>query len=150
MMLSIIPSDGTVVKDGIGYTGLIWDETPPDVHALQWFGSDGWIEFIGAEKNIEIDILPEWVQNAIVAWEIANTPKPILPPTKEQNKLKAIHLLYQTDWTVTSDVSNQLKSSPYLSNVDDFIEYRNKIRHIVFNPTDGEIDWPTKPSSVWK
>jgi len=47
MKLTIIPSDGAVYKDGLCYEHLIWEGTPPNVHALQ-FDSDsnmGWIEF---------------------------------------------------------------------------------------------------------
>jgi hypothetical protein len=46
MRITIIPSDGAVYEDGLCYAPLVWDGTPPNVHALQYFDNNtGWIEF---------------------------------------------------------------------------------------------------------
>lgn len=84
MRLTIIPSDGAVYKDGLCYSNLIWDGTPANIHALQWFATKGWIEFNDDNPydnhkptNENIIELPQWALNAINAWTVANTPKPV-------------------------------------------------------------------------
>lgn len=82
MRLTIIPSDMAVYKDGVCHAGLLWEGTPDGVHALQWNGATGWIEFIddqllyGARKpNEEITELPKWAEDAVSAWEAAELQK---------------------------------------------------------------------------
>lgn len=149
MRLSIIPSDNAVVKDAIGYINLSWEGTPENVHALQWLGDNGWIELIDSSFNQSIDTLPQWANNALDAWTAANTPKLPEPPTAEQNKATASEKLYKTDWTTIPDVSDPVKSNPYLTNADAFIAYRNKIRLVALNPVNGEIAWPDVPQAIW-
>ena len=138
--------------DNSCYLDLKWDGTPINVSALQWFDTEGWIEFY--DKSIEnqsINELPDWANNAVNAWQAANdaanAPPP--PPTAEENKMFASNLLYQTDWTTIPDVSNPETANPYLVNVSDFVEYRNQVRQIAINPVDGVINFPTKPDAVW-
>jgi hypothetical protein len=77
MRLTIIPSDGAVYEDGFSYSGLTWEGTPADVHALQWFDTQGWIEFTDKVKQNEaITELPQWALNAMGAWTVANQPAP--------------------------------------------------------------------------
>lgn len=83
MRLTIIPNDGAVYEDGLCYSGLTWDGTPAYVHALQWFDTQGWIEFNDDNlydnykpANENIIELPQWALNAMEAWTIANTPIP--------------------------------------------------------------------------
>jgi len=110
MKLTIIPSDGFVAENGVGYDRLSWEGTPPNVHALQWDSSTpinriiksvtedlvngalvpvtkdsistyyGWIEFNDGTPNEDISVLPEWSINAMTAWEQANNPPPPPPP----------------------------------------------------------------------
>jgi hypothetical protein len=99
MKLTIIPSDGAVYEDGLAYSNLVWEGTPPNVHALQWQDVVGWIEYID-QPNENITVLPEWADNAMAAWTVANTPvppPPPVPPTAEQNKNTASQLLANTD-----------------------------------------------------
>lgn len=78
MKLTIIPIDKTVYVDGLSYNNLDWQDTPPDVHALQWFDSnEGWIEYVtdnfGNKKpNEKITALPLWANNAVEAWNSVN------------------------------------------------------------------------------
>ena len=65
------------------------------------------------------------------------------------NKQQAKDLLAQTDWTTIADVTNPAMSNPYLANSADFINYRNQLREIVFNPPDVEIVFPTEPTENW-
>jgi len=150
MQLTIIPVDGNVKKDGIGYIQLDLSSCaiPTNIRALQWKETSGWLEFWD-KQNEDIAELPIWVDACLSVWTVANTPVPPSPPTSEQNKQTAISLLQQTDWTTTPDVSDPTKSNPYLSNVSDFVTYRNAVRQYAINPIAGDITWPTKPEEVW-
>ena len=44
MRVTIVPSDGTVVVDGVGFT-VKCDDLPVNVHAIQWDGVRGQIEY---------------------------------------------------------------------------------------------------------
>lgn len=149
MKLTIIPKDKAVYKDDICYLNLSWQGTPLDVHALQWQEVAGWIEFNDDKPNLTIDVLPSWAENALQAWDVANTPIPPSPPTAEENKATASQKLYETDWTTIPDVTDPTKSNPYLTNSAEFIAYRNQIRQVAVNPVSGNINWPTVPSAIW-
>jgi len=152
--VTIIPIDNKVNVDGIAYSGLDLSacQIPSDINALQWLNNAGWIEFTTDNPNEEITTLPAWASACVLKWEEANTPKPPLPPeppTAEENKTTAIILLQQTDWTITPDVGDPTKSNPYLSNVAEFIEYRNSIRQYAIYPVSGFIDFPQLPEEIW-
>jgi hypothetical protein len=149
MKLSIIPIDGAVCEDGVCYVHMTWEGTPTDVHALQWQDTSGWIEYNDGKVNEEITALPDWVDNALAAWTVANTPEPITPPTAELNKLQAIWLLQQTDWATIADVCDPQMANPYLANQADFITYRNLVRQYAVYPEEGDIVWPTVPTENW-
>lgn len=150
MLLTIIPVDGNVKKDLVGYIALDLSSCaiPSNVRALQWKETFGWLEFWD-KQNEDITELPSWVNCCLTVWDVANTPKPPVPPTAEGNKEQAIYLLQQTDWTIIPDVSDPTKSNPYLSNVNDFVTYRNAVRQYALNPVAGNITWPTLPQEVW-
>ena len=150
MLLTIIPIDGNVKKDGIGYLELDLSSCaiPSNVRVLQWQETSGWIEFWD-KQNEDITSLPSWVDCCLAVWTVANTPVPPSPPTAEGNKQNAIILLQQTDWTTIPDVSDPTKSNPYLSNVNDFVTYRNAVRQYAINPVAGNITWPTLPQEAW-
>ena len=150
MRLTVIPSDLAVSIDGVTKMPLVWDGTPSDVHALQWYETYGEIELKNPTRSEQIDTLPQWALNAVASWQVG----PIIPtpptPTAEQNKQIASTLLYQTDWTTIPDVSDPTKSNPYLNNVTEFLTYRNAVRQIAINPVAGEITWPTVPQPIWQ
>lgn len=73
MRLTIIPSDEAVYKDNLFYAGLVWESTPDNIHALQWNGSKGWIEFNDGSSNLEINELPIWANNAIIAFDVKHS-----------------------------------------------------------------------------
>ena len=153
MKLTIIPVDGNVTKDGVGYINLNLSSCaiPSDIRALQWKETLGWLEFWD-KQNENIAELPNWVNCCLTVWDQANNPPPPpppSPPTAEQNKGTAINLLQQTDWTTIPDVSDPTKSNPYLSNVNDFVTYRNAVRQYAINPVAGDITWPTLPQEFW-
>jgi len=146
MKLTIIPSDGAVYENDICYSNLTWQGTPPNVHALQWLDVSGSIEFNDGSPNENITVLPQWADNAMDAWTVANTPS---PPTAEQNKQAAVSKLQATDWATIPDVADPAKSNPYLSNAQDFVTYRNAVRQYAIYPVAGEINWPVVPQEVW-
>jgi hypothetical protein len=150
MRLTIIPVDGNVIKDGVGYINLDLSSCgiPSNVRALQWRETLGWLEFWD-KQNEDITALPNWVDCCLAVWTVANTPVPPSPPTAEENKQTAIKLLQQTDWTTIPDVSDPTKSNPYLANTNDFVTYRNAVRQYAINPVAGNITWPTIPEEVW-
>lgn len=53
MRLTIIPVDKTIVVDGQGYSGIStdWSWVPSNVHAVQWYGSSGEIEYNDGTPN---------------------------------------------------------------------------------------------------
>ena len=94
--------------------------------------------------------MPQWALDCEAIWTAENTkPADPLPPTVEQNKQNAVYKLQATDWTTIPDVGDPLKSNPYLSNVEEFVVYRNAVRQYAINPVAGNIDWPTVPQDVW-
>ena len=150
MLLTIIPIDGNVKKDGVGYLALDLSSCaiPSNVRVLQWEETKGWLEFWD-KQNEDITSLPSWVDCCLSVWTIANTPVPPSPSTAEDNKNTAVGLLQKTDWTTIPDVSDPTKSNPYLSNANDFVTYRNAVRQYAINPIAGNITWPTLPQEVW-
>ena len=150
MLLTIIPIDGNVKKDGVGYLELNLSSCaiPSNVRVLQWEETSGWLEFWD-QDNQDITELPSWVDCCLAVWTVANTPVPPSPPTAEDNKNNAVYLLQQSDWTTIPDVSDPTKSNPYLSNVNDFVTYRNAVRQYAINPVAGYITWPTLPQEIW-
>jgi len=150
MLLTIIPIDGNVKKDGVGYIGLDLSSCaiPSNVRALQWQETAGWLEFWD-QDNENITTLPSWTDCCLAAWTTANTPVPPSPPTAEENKQYAIGLLQQTDWTQIPSVSDPALSNPYLANKNAFDIYRNSVRQYALNPVAGNITWPTIPQEVW-
>jgi hypothetical protein len=89
MRLTIIPTDGTVIIDGVPRCELSLSSCniPNNVHALQWYDIKGWIEFQDPEDpftpkspNQEINNLPEWAIACIAVWEAWVPPAPPEPP----------------------------------------------------------------------
>ena len=151
MKLTIITADGSVGENGVFYNNLDLSSCaiPADVHALQWDGAAGSIEYNTPVPNESITELPAWANCCMTKWTEANTPVPPAPPTAEQNKQTAVSKLQATDWTTIPDVGDPTKSNPYLSNVQDFVVYRNAVRQYAINPVAGTINWPTLPQEVW-
>jgi hypothetical protein len=150
MLLTIIPIDGNVKKDGVGYIDLDLSSCaiPSNVRALQWQETSGWLEFWD-KQNEDITALPSWTDCCLAVWTVANTPIPPSPPTAEENKQTAVTLLQQTDWTQIPSVSDPALSNPYLANKNAFDLYRNSVRQYALYPVAGDITWPVAPTEVW-
>ena len=125
---------------------------PANVSQLVWNDdSVGWIEPDPFNKFTDIVELPSWARECIAIYEanLPPPPEPYVPPTAEENKQTASQLLYETDWTQIPDVTDPAKSDPYLTNPDEFAQYRVLIREIAINPVAGWLDWPLKPNAKW-
>jgi hypothetical protein len=159
MKLSIIPIDGTVSKDGISFIKLKFDacNIPNHVHALQWEGSEGWIEDKSPLiENQKITELPDWANACLNLWEEQfMSPEVIkqlasqenVPLTNEQ-KLLQIKIdrnarLSATDWTQLPDVISIHDQSW----VDAWKEYRQALRDLPKNITNyDDVFFPMPPS----
>lgn len=147
MRLTIIPNDGAVYKDDVVYCDLVWNGTPEDIHALQWFGNSGWIEFNNGLPNQEITELPEWVQNAITSFEFArNQANQVLELTYEQKLARVIternRRLAITDWTELPSVVSLNGAEWSLA----WQEYRQALRDMPNNPNNPiDVDNPIFP-----
>jgi hypothetical protein len=76
-------------------------------------------------------------------------PPPPYVPTAEDNKTIAVNLLTQTDWATIADVANPNISNPYLTNQQEFYDFRNIVRAIAINPVAGNLTWPQTPVATW-
>lgn len=92
MILTIVPEDGLVIVDNVMKhqpLDLSGCGIPENVHALQWYGAKGWIEFNRADpfapkpQNQEITVLPEWATNCVTVWESWIVPTPTTPTNRE-------------------------------------------------------------------
>ena len=76
MKLTIIPSDNAVYKNGECYLGLDLSNVPTNIHALQWYETEGEIELINnldrtKPQNEIIFELPVWVDDCLSKWNEA-------------------------------------------------------------------------------
>jgi hypothetical protein len=149
MRLTIVIADKSVGKDGEFYSDLDLPQCgiPTGIHALQWAGDVGFIEFEGHCKPEEpITQLPDWALSCLALWQAAydkaHLPEPAPTPDQItlQNKAKAESLLYDSDFAVLPDVG--------LINKTDWEAYRVALRAIAINPTVDPV-WPTRPPTVW-
>ena len=126
-------------KDNIVQNLVQWTD---DSHVPEDLGLTAIVLDIGTVVNIG------WVYDKKT--KSFSDPNPFNPPipTADQNKQTALFLLEQTDWASLPDVANSSKK-PFLTNQADFLTYRNALRKIALNPTEGIISWPTKPTASW-
>jgi hypothetical protein len=78
MRLSVIAGDATVYLDGVPMMGLDLSCVPADVHALQWHGDKGEIEYVAGDTkpaNTAVLELPSWAEQAIQKWNEAKQAK---------------------------------------------------------------------------
>lgn len=92
MRLTIIPADGFVSVDGVGYLGLPIT-TQEGVHAIQWQESSGWVEYKeidGVKQSNEPITSIDTFSDAIEIWQrahdaaLADEAEKNRPPTLEE------------------------------------------------------------------
>jgi hypothetical protein len=147
MKLTIISDNNLVKIDGIGYR-VDLSSLPRDIHAVQWDGSSGEIEFRnnanGKPNNqqiFSIENFQQFVDLWVVADEAHNNSS---IPTEEQllelTRIEADRLLQESDWAMLPDVTLQNKA--------EWEAYRVALRNIRSNLTVDPA-WPTEPDVVW-
>jgi len=150
MQTTVIVPDNAVYQDGVFYANLNLSSCsiPENVRALQFNGTNGWIEFNDGSENQNINALPAWALSAIELWQKANNTQE-LPPNNEALvatcKAVAKQYLQETDWALLPDV---LSGSQKLSNQTDFLTYRSIVRELAINPIPNP-SWPTLPTAQW-
>ena len=154
MRVTIVPADGIVTIDGNGISGVDLSFIDPSVHAVQWYGTMGSVEYkdvnivdiIKSTHQEEItDIAPfQMAIDAALAKKQENDLKQEVVITSamlsDQAYSKRSSLLYQSDWTQLPD--NQLTQTE----ITIWREYRQQLRDITLQsgfPT--EITWPVAP-----
>lgn len=96
--ITIVPSDGIVIVDGRGF--IVPLETPASVHAIQWDGANGWVEYNDGALNAPVTqaVYDSLVVPALAAWEVAreaaDAPHPPPPPPTIEEKLSAVEASY--------------------------------------------------------
>ena len=139
MKLAIIPEDSTVIKDGVA---LQIDFTliplPSRVHALQWAGSSGEIEYKNPIEEEAITELPAWASACLTSYD-ENLPEPEPAPEltpAETIRLERNVLLSSTDWWAASDRTMTAAQTAY----------RQALRDITSQAGfPHNVTWPTKP-----
>lgn len=147
MRLTIIRDMGLVHVDSKGFDELDMSDVPADVHALQWYGSNGDIEYNDGKGNAEITELPAWAylakakkddKDAEVAAEVAAA-EAYANSTEgksEAAREKRDELIAETDWWASSDRTMTQAQ----------IDYRQALRDITSQAGFPEsITWPVKP-----
>lgn len=89
---------------------------------------------------------PGWTY---VNGEFVAPPQPPIPPEQllEICRINAMARLSDTDWTELPSVSNT-NITPHLTNVAEFMSYRNTVRIYAVTPVVDPI-WPEKPVEQW-
>jgi hypothetical protein len=95
MRLTIIPSDGFVSIDGEGFSGLDLSFLDTDIHAIQWYGTDGEVERKDSRgrlisNEIITDISP--YQLAIDKWNAQKLEEEKILEESIENELNEINI----------------------------------------------------------
>jgi hypothetical protein len=152
MRVTIIAPDRLVAVDNVAYNGLDFQALPADIHAVQWYGTAGEVEYVtdasGYKKhNTTLDSLAAF-QPLLDVWQLAhdaaNAPA---PEDTEATLLKlcedtAKQRLEETDWTQLADVVGSLV------NKSEFDAYRAIMRSYALTPVVSPV-WPDAPTAVW-
>lgn len=154
MRVTIVPADNIVNIDGNGINGVDLSFIDPSIHAVQWYGTSGLVEYkdvtlvniIKSTHQEEItDIAPfQMAIDAALAKKQENELKQEVVITSamlsDQAYSQRSFLLFQSDWTQLPD--NQLTQTE----INLWREYRQQLRDITLQsgfPT--EITWPVAP-----
>ena len=146
MKITVIRDDGTVIKDGTAILGLDMSSIATNIHAIQWDGAVGEIEFKpNADGEVKTEVISDMgiVSQALALWEEKHA-ELNAPPTEAvllaECKGRAKYFLEQSDWAVLPDVN--------ISNKADFESYRTALRGLYLNPQVSPT-FPTEPTPIW-
>lgn len=140
MKVSIIKSDGGVVKDGVGISGLSLSGIADDVWAVQWDSSTskGTVEKTDLSVTEITSFTP--YESAVTEYDAALVT--VEEATDEQKvRFERDELLSESDWTVLPD------SPLSTSKVTEWKTYRQALRDLPANTSDyANPTYPTEPS----
>mgnify|MGYP000480340940 CR=1 FL=1 len=143
MKLTIIPSDNVIVKDNFAISdiNLLLCGIPANIHALQFNGVDGHLEYTDGTFNSFFTDLPDWAKLCSDAHDIAkealeNPPAKTQEETAETIRITRDGLLFECDWWMLSDRTATQGQ----------IDYRQALRDITSQTTfPASVVWPIKP-----
>jgi len=141
MKVSIVKSDGLVVKDGLGIDGLSLSGIADDIWAVQWDSSTskGTVEKTDLSVTEITDFSP--YQSALDEFTAAEATAPPPPTAEETLRGERDILLQESDWTVLPD------SPLSTSKVNEWKTYRQALRDLPANTSDyANPTYPTEPS----
>jgi len=152
MKLTIIRDMGLVHVNGRGHDELDLSSVPAEVHAVQWDGTSGEIEYVSNNvPNDSITSLPSWAQ------AIANERKAVIDAEIEaEEKAEADRIAYENSTEGKAEAARRERDR-LLSDVDwaagtdvnmseEMAAYRQALRDVPQQAGFPEnINWPTKP-----
>lgn len=147
MKLTIIPVNGYVKVEEVGYDNLVLPSIPSNVNALQWDGNVGEIEYSDA-PNEPITSLPEWATDCIAVYNTQHTEW----TTEEEERIaressdeyKAEVIRNERDWKLLQTDWWELPSHGGMTTEES--TYRQALRDITSQATFPEsVEWPVKP-----
>lgn len=147
MRLTIIVADKSVYKNGLRYGGFDLSFVPADVHALQWFNDNGWIEYAGDAPNQSIEQLPDWASQCAAMWDNADYLEKH-PPAPSEDQLIANCKEIARAWLQLTDYAALPDVAERLLNQAEFISFRAEVRTLYLNPVPNPV-WPTLPTAQW-
>ena len=110
MRLTIVPIDGMVVINNYFYGNLDLSncEIPNNIHALQWYETEGELEFVDNKDRTKplneiVDALPVWASKCIDAWNNAKIAEEEAIKI-EIEKQKAMQLELEKTITPTTEI----------------------------------------------
>ena len=161
MRITIVRDDNLVIVDERAATIDVSD-LPSNLHALQWRGETGEVEFNDGTPNEIIANITQYQRYINVHQEIiAKEDEPPPPPTEHEKYSKLImqrdQKLAETDWLVMRHLEREdlylakdkgIKPALY-DNYIPVLEYRQHLRDLPqHHKTSDKWQWPEEPKVV--
>jgi len=143
MILTIIPIDKTVIIDGMALSeaDMSGCGIPSNIHALQFNGSSGELEYTDGTVNSHFATLPAWAELCVKEHDTAmemlrNPPEPTAEDKAASARQLRDHLLSECDWWVLTDRTATQGQ----------LDYRQSLRDITQQAGfPNDVVWPVKP-----
>lgn len=112
MRLTIIRDMGLVHIDGRGYDELDMTGIPEEIHALQWDGEKGEVEYIDNRPNESVSVMPSWASA-----KSSEVYAKLMADDKSEADAKAANEAYLASDQYTKDTAIA-EAKEYLSDTD--------------------------------
>ena len=161
MKVTIIPEDKFISVGGTGYIGINtdWSYIPTGVHAVQWDGSSGEVEYNNGSPNVGITSLGvyeaavthhENERLRLVAQAVADQ---ATLDNKDWNRVfrhKRSIRLEDSDWTQGNDsplsTSKKTEWATYRQTLRDLPATKDEATRKAMSKDENHSGWPTEPS----